>query len=119
MHNGTTAFAGSMVRDRLSRFWSGVRTRINEYQSLGISIAAAGALTLGLTGWVLTDQEDLSPVVVERGRQRENIPSSSGPCPHKSLSWSSPLARQCSGVDTALRSRLNQLDARSSSGEPS
>jgi len=35
--------------------------------------------------------------------------------PPKSRSWRSPLARQCSGVDRALRSRLNQLDARSSS----
>ena len=37
------------------------------------------------------------------------------PLPPKSRSWRSPLARQCSGVDTALRSRLNQLEARSGS----
>ena len=51
----------------------------------------------------------------ESGRQREDNPSASVPLPPKSRSWRSPLARQCSGVDTALRSRLNQLDARSGS----
>ena len=104
-----------MVRDRLSRCWSGVLNRVNEHRPLAISVAAAGALALGLTGWVLMDQEELSPVVMERGRQREDNPSSSLPLPPKSRSWRSPLARQCSGVDTALRSRLNQLEARSSS----
>ena len=104
-----------MVRDRLSRCWSGVLNRVNEYRSLAISFAAAGALALGLTGWMLMDQEELSPVVMERGRQREDNPSSSLPLPPKSRSWRSPLARQCSGVDTDLRSRLNQLEARSSS----
>lgn len=104
-----------MVRDRLSRCWSGVLNRVNEHRSLAISVAAAGALALGLTGWVLMDQGELSPVVMERGRQREDNPSSSLPLPPKSRSWRSPLARQCSGVDTTLRSRLNQLEARSSS----
>ena len=104
-----------MVRDRLSRCWSGVLNRVNEHRPLAISVAAAGALALGLTGWMLMDQEELSPVVMERGRQREDNPSSSLPLPPKSRSWRSPLARQCSGVDTALRSRLNQLEARSSS----
>ena len=104
-----------MVRDRLSRCWSGVLNRVNEHRPLAISVAAAGALALGLTGWMLMDQEELSPVVMERGRQREDNPSSSLPLPTKSRSWRSPLARQCSGVDTALRSRLNQLEARSSS----
>ena len=104
-----------MVRDRLSRCWSGVLNRVNENRSLAISIAATGALALGLAGWVLMDQEELSPVVMERGRQREDNPSSSLPLPLKSRSWRSPLARQCSGVDSAVRSRLNQLEARSSS----
>ena len=104
-----------MVRDRLSRCWSGVLNRVNEHRPLAISVAAAGALALGLTGWMLMDQEELSPVVMERGRQREDNPSSSLPLPPKSRSWRSPLSRQCSGVDTALRSRLNQLEARSSS----
>ena len=104
-----------MVRDRLSRCWSGVLNRVNEHRPLAISVAAAGALALGLTGWMLMDQEELSPVVMERGRQREDNPSSSLPLPPKSRSWRSPLARQCSGVDTDLRSRLNQLEARSSS----
>ena len=104
-----------MVRDRLGRCWSGVLNRVNEHRPFAISVAAAGALALGLTGWMLMDQEELSPVVMERGRQREDNPSSSLPLPPKSRSWRSPLARQCSGVDIALRSRLNQLEARSSS----
>ena len=104
-----------MVRDRLSRFCTGVWNRVEQHRPLAISVAAAGTLALGLTGWVLMDQGELSPVVIERGRQREDNPSSSLPLPPKSRSWRSPLARQCSDVDTALRSRLNQLDARSGS----
>ena len=104
-----------MVRDRLSRCLSGVLNRVEQYRSFAISGAAVGALALALTGWMLMDQGEVSPVVIERGRQRQDNPSSSVPLPPKSRSWRSPLARQCSGVDTALRSRLNQLEARSGS----
>ena len=104
-----------MVRDRLSRFCTGVWNRVEQHRPLAISVAAAGTLALGLTSWSLMEQGKLSSVGMERGRQRENNPSSSVPLPPKSRSWRSPLARQCSGVDRALRSRLNQLDARSAS----
>ena len=104
-----------MVRDRLSRCLSGVLNRVEQHRSLAISGAAVGAFALALTGWMLMDQGEVSPVVIERGRQRQDNPFSSVPLPPKSRSWRSPLARQCSGVDTALRSRLNQLEARSGS----
>ena len=104
-----------MVRDRLSRFFTGVWNRVEQHRPLAISVAAAGTLALGLTSWSLMEQGKLSPVGIERGRQREDNPSASVPLPPKSRSWRSPLARQCSGVDRALRSRLNQLDARSGS----
>ena len=104
-----------MVRDRLSRFCTGVWNRVEQHRPLAISVAAAGTLALGLTSWSLMDQGKLPPVGMERGRQREDNPSASVPLPPKSRSWRSPLARQCSDVDRALMSRLNQLDARSSS----
>ena len=104
-----------MVRDRLSRFYTGVWNRVEQHRPLAISVAVAGTLAVGLTSWSLMDQGKLSSVGMERGRQREDNPSASVPLPPKSRSWRSPLARQCSGVDSALRSRLNQLDARSSS----
>ena len=104
-----------MVRDRISHFCTGVWNRVEQHRSLSISLAAVGALALGLTSWLLMDQGEFFPMGVERGRQREGTSSASLPLPPKSRSWLSPLARQCSGVDTALRSRLNQLDARSSS----
>ena len=116
-----------MVRDRLIHCLSVVWHRVQEQRALSITAAAAGSLALGLLGWVLVDQEGLSHAGVrpslmelldqvgrERGRQRKDNPSSSMPLPPKSRSWRSPLARQCSGVDTALRSRLNKLDARTS-----
>ena len=104
-----------MVRDRLSRFCTGVWNRVEQHRSLAISVAAAGTLALGLTSWTLMEKRKLSSMEMERGRQREDNPSASMPLPPKSRSWRSPLARQCSGVDRALRSRLNQLDARSGS----
>ena len=115
VHNGTTAVAGSMVRDRLSRFCTGVWNRVEQHRPLAISVAAAGTLALGLTSWSLMEPGKLSSVGMERGRQREDNPSASVPLPPKSRSWRSPLARQCSGVDRALRLRLNKLDARSGS----
>ena len=104
-----------MVRDRLSRFCTGVWNRVEQHRPLAISVAAAGTLALGLTSWSLMEPGKLSSVGMERGRQREDTPSASVPVPPKSRSWRSPLARQCSGVDRALRSRLNKLDARSAS----
>ena len=117
-----------MVRDRLSRCWSGFRKRAQEHWALPITAVAAGALSLGLAGKVLVERGELSnktghPSLMglleqtgrEAGLQREENPSSSVPLPPKSPSWLSPLARQCSDVDTALRSRLEKLDARSSS----
>jgi len=104
-----------MVRDRLSRFYTGVWNRVEQHRPLSIGVAAAGTLALGLTSWSLMEQGKLSSVRMERGRQREDNPSASVPLPPKSRSWRSPLARQCSGVDRGLRSRLNQLDARSGS----
>ena len=104
-----------MVRDRLIRLCTRVWNRVEQQRPLSISVAAAGTLVLGLTSWSLMDQGKLSSVRMERGRQREDNPSASVPLPPKSRSWRSPLARQCSGVDRALRSRLNQLDARSGS----
>ena len=89
--------------------------RVEQHRPLSIGVAAAGTLALGLTSWSLMEPGKLSSVEMERGRQREDNPSASVPLPPKSRSWRSPLARQCSGVDRALRSRLNQLDARSSS----
>ena len=104
-----------MVRDRLSRFCTGVWNRVEQHRPLAISVAAAGTLALGLTSWSLMEPGKLSSVGMEGGRQREDNLSASVPLPPKSRSWRSPLARQCSGVDRALRSRLNQLDARSGS----
>ena len=104
-----------MVRDRLSRFCTGVWNRVEQHRPLSIGVAAAGTLALGLTSWSFMEQGKLSSVGMERGRQREDNLSASVPLPPKSRSWRSPLARQCSGVDRALRSRLNQLDARSAS----
>ena len=104
-----------MVRDRLSRFCTGVWNRVEQHRPLSIGVAAAGTLALGLTSWSLMEQGKLSSVGMERGRQREDNPSASVPLPPISRSWRSPLARQCSGVDRALRSGLNKLDARSAS----
>ena len=81
-----------MVRDRLSRFFTGVWNRVEQHRPLAISLAAAGTLALGLTSWLLMEQGKLSPVGMERGRQREDNPSASVPLPPKSRSWRSPLA---------------------------
>ena len=53
--------------------------------------------------------ELLEQVSRERGQTQDVAPIGSSPQPPFARSWSSPLSRQCSGIDPAVRRRLESL----------
>ena len=59
--------------------------------------------------------ELLEQISRKRGRTLEAAPMGSSPQPPLARSWSSPLTRQCSGIDPAVRRRLEALLRRESS----
>ena len=59
--------------------------------------------------------ELLDQVSRDRGQSKPVEPMGSSPQPPLARSWSSPLTRQCSGVDPAVRRRLESLLRRESS----
>ncbi|MAR07036.1 MAG: N-acetylmuramoyl-L-alanine amidase [Cyanobium sp. NAT70] len=90
-----------------------------------ISAMSLGSLTLLFLGWFAADHLDyshagsrpsllelLDQVSQEQGRQLESQPSNSAPKPPYSRSWTSPLARQCSGINPKIRQRLTSLQDR-------
>jgi N-acetylmuramoyl-L-alanine amidase len=111
-----------MVPDPLNRRLSGVLKMIGRHPGALLSALAAGALTLVLVTWLGGEQgershagdrpsllELLDQVSKERGRQLEDAPLDTAPQAPRARSWTSPLARQCSGIDPAVKQRLETL----------
>ena len=111
-----------MVPDPLNRRLSDVLKIIGRYPGALLSALAAGALTLVLVTWLGGEQgershagdrpsllELLDQVSKERGRQLEDAPLDTAPQAPRARSWTSPLARQCSGIDPAVKQRLETL----------
>ena len=112
------------LKHRLTATWAGVKRH-----PIAIVLAmTAGSFTLLFLGWLAADQKDyshassrpsllelLDQVSQERGREIEAEPSGTAPRPPRARSWTSPLARQCSGIDPSIRQRLIALQSRQSS----
>lgn len=106
------------LKQGLQSSWSAMR----RHPLVLITAMSAGSLTMLFLGWVLSDQQGhshassrrsllelLDEVSEESGRAPENNPTGVPPIPPRSRSWSSPLARQCSGLDSKVRQRLLSL----------
>ena len=107
------------LKQRLTSAWS---TLIRQPLVL-VAVFSGSSLMLLFLGWLAADQRDLShagsrpsllelldQVSKEKGRYIEEDPSSTPPGPPRARSWTSPLARQCSGIDPNVRSRLETLE---------
>ena len=125
MHNGTTAIAGSMVRDRLSRCWSGLQHRVQQHQGLSITAAAVGSGSraggLGLGGPRRAIHAGVRPSLMElldqvemKAVDKAGESASSLPLPPKSRSWS--CLWHASARVSATRCGAMNSDARSSNG---
>ena len=112
------------LKQRLKAGWSAL---IRQPLVL-VAVISSGSLTLLFLGWLLADQRDhslassrpsllelLDQVSKERGKTLEDDPSNTPPNPPRARSWTSPLARQCSGIDPTVRSRLEALQRKRSS----
>ena len=115
-----------MVSDPLNR-WLRFSRRLIRRRPLTISLAmAGGTLTVILLGWIVADDgrrlqagarpsllDLLDQVSGERGRIQNNSATGVAPSPPLTQPWSSPLQKQCSGIDPQIKTRLqvqkNQL----------
>lgn len=117
-----------MVPDPLNRCLSGVLEMISSHRGAVITALAAGSLTLTLVAWLGAEQGDpshaghrpsllelLDQVSKERGRQLQDAPLDTAPQAPRARSWTSPLARQCSGIDPVVKQRLESLMKREGS----
>ena len=117
-----------MVPDSLNDSLRAVLAGFRRHCGVTLTALAAGSFSLLLLAWLLMDQGErsiagdrpslldlLDQVSDERGQQLEDKPSVTPPMVPRSHSWRSPLARQCSGIDAGLRSRLESLQKRSGS----
>ena len=106
------------LKQGLQSGWSAMR----RHPLALITAMSAGSLTMLFLGWVLADQQGyshassrrsllelLDEVSEESGRTPEENPTGVPPKPPRARSWSSPLARQCSGLDSKVRQRLVSL----------
>ena len=85
-----------------------------------VAVAATGSLAVLLVSWVSLDRSKPSHAgdrpslmdlleQVESGKDIKSPPAVDHPRAPRSRSWTSPLAKQCTGIDSALRSRLKAL----------
>ena len=106
------------LKQRLTSAWS---TLIRQPLVL-VAVISGSSLMLLFLGWLAADQRDLShagsrPSLLELldqvSKEKEIHRGGSiqyPPGPPRARSWTSPLARQCSGIDPNVRSRLEALE---------
>lgn len=111
-----------MVRDSLKHRWRSIWSAVIRHPVTVITAMSSGSLALLYLGWLAAAPSDssqagsrpslldlLDQVSNESGRTREEDPGEAAPKPPHARPWSSPLARQCSGIDPSVRERLDSL----------
>ncbi len=99
---------------------------IRQHPLTAVGAVATGSLAVVLFSWVALDRSKQSHAgdrpslmdlleQVESDKNAKSPPSVTSPRAPRSRSWTSPLAKQCTGIDSALRSRLNELKRTSGS----
>ena len=105
-----------MVPDHLNRVWLKARDRLRR-PGAGILLGTTSTLLLvlslvGFTAEKSTEQDARKPSLLDlldevaRDAEQKEAPPGLPPEVPKAASWSSPLARQCSGIDQSMRKRL-------------
>ena len=100
-------------------------SRLRPHRRIACVGVATGSVALILVGWLAVERgeeslasnrpsllELLDQVGAERGKQDDDSSGIKAPKPPRSSSWTSPLARQCSGVDPTVQKRLKQLGSK-------
>ena len=100
-------------------------SRLGPHRQIACVGVATGSVALILVGWLAVERgeeshagnrpslmELLDQVGSERGKQDGASSGIKAPQPPRASSWTSPLARQCSGVDPTVQKRLKQLGSK-------
>ncbi len=108
-----------MVCDRVTHTWKQLRNRFKRPGNALLLGSSCLALGIGVLAWLGNDQSGslkarstpslldlLDEVGHDATQERQSVDPSNPPQPPRSISWSSPLARQCSGIDSKVKNRL-------------
>ncbi len=110
-----------MVRNRMTEIWNRLLHRLKQRGTTVMICGGTLVLGLGALTWVGIDQSiglkarsrpSLLDLLDEVGRDPTQRPQGdeprAQPQPPRSMSWSSPLAEQCSGLNSKVKDRLDQ-----------
>ena len=108
-----------MVFNRLTEILKRVESHLSHRGATLILCSGTLVLGMGAVAWLSNDQSGalkasspslldlLDEVGSEAKRERQKIEPTKQPQPPRSISWSSPLAKQCSGFDAKVKDRLD------------
>lgn len=107
-----------MVFNRVTEIWKRLQTQSSRRSSTVILCSGTLVVGMGALAWLSNDQsvalKESSPSLLdlldqvgsEANRERKKVEQTKPPLPPRAISWSSPLAKQCSGFDSKVKKRL-------------
>ena len=107
-----------MVFYRVTEIWKRVQSHLSHRGATLILCSGTLVVGIGALAWLSNDQSGalkasspslldlLDEVGSETKRERQQVEPSGQPQPPRAISWSSPLAKQCSGFDEKVKHRL-------------
>ena len=108
-----------MVFNHLTEIWKRVQSHLSHRGATLIFCSGTLVLGMGAVAWLSNDQSGalkasspslldlLDEVGSEAKRERQKVEPTKQPKPPRAISWSSPLAKQCSGFDAKVKDRLD------------
>ena len=108
-----------MVFNRVTETWKRVKSHLSHRGVTLIFCSGTVILGMGALAWLSNDQSGalkasspslldlLDEVGSEAKRRHQKVEQTKQPRPPRAISWSSPLAKQCSGFDAKVKNRLD------------
>ena len=108
-----------MVFNRVTEIWRRVQSHLSHRGATLILCSGTLVAGMGALAWLSNDQSGalkasgpslldlLDEVGSEAKRERQSVEPTNQPKPPRAISWSSPLAKQCSGFDAVIKKRLD------------
>ena len=107
-----------MVFNRVTEIWKRLQSQVSRRSATVIFCGGTLVLGMGALAWLSNDQSGalkasspslldlLDQVGSEAKRDHQKVEQTKPPLPPRAISWSSPLAQQCSGFDSKVKNRL-------------
>ena len=111
-----------MVFNRVTEIWRRVQSHLSHRGATLILCSGTLVAGMGALAWLSNDQSGalkasgpslldlLDEVGSEAKRERQSVEPTNQPKPPRAISWSSPLAKQCSGFDPVTNQRAFSPD---------